>query len=186
MTIPGFDVTGTGGLVGLNAGVLWNVGSTVAIGPRIGWIGSNVSGKTERPPASPNFDYEALMRNMFYAELFVRFAGFTTDNSAPRPVDRVFFNYNYYATASLGVAQVQNQVTGTSGAFRVVDSYTAIGVTASAGLGVPIFQSSGGVTIDLTGQYRVTFVPQVEVNLPGKVGNDFWAQGLSFGLEFRY
>jgi hypothetical protein len=184
MTIPGFDVTGTGGLVGLNAGFLWSVGATVAIGPRLGWFGSNVNGKTERPPASPNFDYEVLMRNIFYAEALVRFAASAT--SDPRPVDRVFFNYDYYATASLGVAQVQNQVTGTSGAFRVVDSYTAIGVTASAGLGVPIFQSSSGVTIDLTGQYRVTFVPQVEVNIPGKVGNDFWAQGLSFGLELRY
>lgn len=186
-TIPSFDVSGTGGLVGVNAGILVNIpGSTVSIGPRIGWIGGNVSGKTERPPASPFFDYEVKTLNAFYEEAFIRFAGFTPASSSPRPQDRVFVNYNYFVTASLGLAQVQNQVIGTSGAFRVTDTYTANGVTASIGLGMPVFRTDNGVTVDLTGQYRVIFLPQVEVQIPGKVGNDFWMQGLTFGVDFRY
>jgi hypothetical protein len=38
----------------------------------------------------------------------------------------------------------------------------------------------------LTGQYLAVFLPPVEVSIPGKATNDFWQQGVTFGLEFRY
>ena len=191
-TTPNFDVNGTGGVFGVNAGFLVDIpGTAVSMGARFGWLGSNVSGRTEHPPASPFFDYEVKTRNTFYQEVLVRVpigsgALRVAEDASPRPQDRVFLNYNYFATASLGVAQVNNEVIGTSGAFRVTDSYTRTGATVSIGLGMPIFQTPGGVTIDLTGQYRAVFLPAVDVNIPGKVGNEFWQQGLTFGLDFRY
>ncbi len=178
--MPSFDARGTGFNFGLNAGVLIDIpGTSISLGPRIGWLGGNVPGSIANPPASPGFIYDVKTLWTFYQEAVVQF---------PVPIggpvrSPVLFPF---ITASVGIAEVKTQVTGTSGGFQVTDSVTRTGLTFTGGFGVPIAQSIDATAIDLYLQYRAVVLPSTDVNIPGKVSTDYWAQGIDFGLRFRY
>ena len=187
--IPNFGVGGSGFVGGVTGGVLFDLpGTTLSIGPRFGWQGGNMSGSTANPTASPFFVYDVKTKSVFYREALISIpiqresAGFEKTFLGPGGTTlRMPF-----VTASVGVAEVRTQITGTSGAFQVTDGLTRTGLTFTGGIGIPIQQPIFGGTLDAYVQYRGINLPSGYVNIPGKVNTDFWAQGVNFGLQFRY
>lgn len=187
--VPNFGVSGSSLIGGINGGFLYYIpGTSISVGPRIGWLGGDMSGTTANPPASPFFDYTVKVRSFFYQEAFISI-----------PIQREVFGFEKtfldggasvglkfpYVTASAGVAEARTQITGTSGAFEVTDSLSRTGFTFTGGIGIPIQQSFGG-TLDAYLQYRGTIFSSGAVDIPGKVTTDYWVQGINFGVQLRY
>jgi hypothetical protein len=189
---PPFGVSGSSFVGGINGGVLIDIPGTIfSVGPRVGWIGGNMSGSISGPTASPFFDYSVKTKSIFYQEALV---------SIPIQRELIGFEKTFFepgggqtslrfpfVTASVGIAEVQTQFTGTSGAFQVIDSANRTGFTGTIGIGMPISPVFLGGELDAYAQYRVIALPTATVSIPGQVQiNNFWAQGITFGLEFRY
>jgi hypothetical protein len=175
---PPFNVNGSGFVYGLNAGVLFNIpGTAFMIGPRIGFLGGQTPGSIANPPASPAFIYDVKTLWTFYQEAVVR-----VPINFPMRSPSLF----PFITASAGIAEIKTQVTGTSGGTQVTDSATRTGFTFTGGFGIPVVQTVDGAAVDLYLQYRGTVGGDADVNIPGKVRTNYWAQGINFGVELRY
>jgi hypothetical protein len=190
--MPPFGVSGSGFVGGINGGVLIDIPGTIfSVGPRIGWQGGNISGGISGPTASPFFDYSVKTKSVFYQEALV---------SIPIQRELLGFEKTFvgpggektslrlpFVTASAGIAEVQTQFTGTSGAFQVIDTVNRTGFTGAVGIGMPISPVFLGGELDAYAQYRIIALPTTTVSIPGQVRiNDFWVQGITFGLELRY
>ena len=189
---PPFNVPGSGFVYGVNGGVQIDIPGTIfSVGPRVGWQGGNMSGTTSAPAASPLFDYSVKTTSIFYQEALVsipiqrRLFGFETTFFGPggeQTSVRLPF-----VTASAGIAEVQTQFTGTSGAFQVIDSANQAGFTGTVGIGVPLNQNFLGGVLDIYAQYRFIVLPSATVSIPGQVQIDNrWIQGINLGLQVRY
>lgn len=189
---PPFNVNGSGFVSGINGGFLVPLpGSLVSLGPRIGVQGNFFSGTTSNPIASPLFDYTVKNNWMAYQEAVVQF------NFRYLPLTESLNVHNAplvlpFVTLSAGFAEGTTRIQGATPGFSVTDSFTWVGPTFSAGFGVPLYSIIPpsapvfGGTPFLYTQYRATLAGQNTVNIPGQVRTDFWAQGINFGLEFRY
>jgi hypothetical protein len=188
---PPFSVSGSSFVGGINGGVLIDIPGTIfSVGPRIGWQGGNMSGSISGPTASPFFDYSVKTKSIFYQEALV---------SIPIQRELIGFEKTFFepgggqtslrlpfVTASVGIAELQTQITGISGAFQVIDSANRTGFTGTIGIGIPISQTFLGGEMNAYAQYRGTVLSRANVNIPGMVPIDFWAQGITFGLQFLY
>jgi len=149
---PPFDVHGTLGVVGIYGGLMYMpTGSNVFFGPRIGALFGLGNGGISDPPASPGFTYKVEMPWMFYYEA-----------EAGTVLNGVLGNARLHG--SLGAATVNTRVTGTSAALSVTSSVTRTGLTASAGIDVPVTP-----TVSLGAQFRYINAPSGEVHIPGSV-----------------
>jgi hypothetical protein len=182
---PPFGVSGSSFVGGINGGVLIDIPGTIfSVGPRIGWQGGNMSGSISGPAASPFFDYNVSTTSIFYQEVRISSSGLFPDAGFLGDSIR---GRNITPSVSVGVAEVQTKFTGTSGAFQVTDTVTQTGFTGTVGIGFPISPAFLGGELDAYAQYRVIALPTATVSIPGQVQiNNFWAQGITFGLEFRY
>ncbi len=177
---PPFDVTGSGLVYGLNAGLLVDIPGTIfSVGPRIGWLGGQMPGSTANPVASPTFIYDVKTLWTFYQEAVVQVPlnfGNTMQSSQLFP----------FITASAGIAEVKTQVTGTSGGFQVTDSATRTGFTFTAGIGMPINQTIFGQPVDIYAQWREVLTGSRNVNIPGAVPDNYSNRTFKIGGRIRF
>lgn len=164
-TAPPFSVGGSGFVYGINGGVLFDIpGTPISFGPRVGWLGGNMSGSTANPPASPTFTYSVLTRWAFYEEGMIQWRpGLSILGRTKEPANVVASITRFWM--SMGWAETKTKVTGTSGDFRVSDSTTKTGFTAAVGVGVPIVNTP----LSITAQFRYINVPTANFNIPGVV-----------------
>jgi hypothetical protein len=68
--LPQINFDGSGGAVGVNAGILFNVPNTyVFVGPRVGALFTDLVGDIFNPPASPGATYSTKIENMNFVEI---------------------------------------------------------------------------------------------------------------------
>jgi hypothetical protein len=187
---PNFNVGGSSFIGGINGGFLFDVaGTPISIGPRIGLLGGDMPGSIAHPPASLPFVYDVKTKTLTTYEeaivsILLRGVSFSGGKVRAEPLPQSAWAAIY---ASLGAAQVRTQVTGTAGAFQVIDSATRTGITGSVGVSLPISQNFLGGGLLVYGQYRITALQDATLNLPAPVHIDSgWIQGVTFGLQARY
>jgi hypothetical protein len=177
---PSFDVTGTSLIFDINAGLLIDIPGTIfSVGPRIGWLGGNVTGSTANQPASPGFLYDVKRVWAFYQEALVQ-VPINLGNSTRTPL---MFPY---VTASAGIAEVKLQFTGTSGAFQVTDSPTSTGFTGSIGFGIPIYQASPDGTLAFIAEARTIRTNSFDVTLPGRFKSNYQTNSVTAGFRYQW
>jgi hypothetical protein len=171
---PSFTTSGNGPVYGGFAGVLFPIPNTPAqFGFRAGWEGLNISGKVEAPLASPLSDYTARSTWMFYEE-----------GLAKVPLAK-FDIRGAYLTGSVGLAQMQTSVTGTSGAFSATDNGYRTGVTFTAGVGTLLGTLPNGTGIEGFAQWRGTQWGST-VSIPGSVPISSFTNEVDVGINFVF
>ncbi len=180
---PPFGVQSSGFVGGINGGVLVEIPEThYFVGMRLGWQGSNTSGTTSAPIASPFFDYTVKARSIFYQELMLQIP-INIGAVEPKQFPRAY----PFITASAGIAEAQTQFTGTSGAFQVTDSVTQTGFTGTVGIGMPINQTFLGGAVDVYAQYRLIVLPDTTVSSPGRVHvSSYKPQSVTLGFRYQW
>ncbi|MBI3702928.1 MAG: porin [Rhizobiales bacterium] len=172
--IPNFDVNGTGGVWGVNGGMMFGIpGTPIYLGPRIGILSGGMSGTTSNPPASPTFAYTVARGTAVYGEVEFGTRLRAVFNNVPSGV-RLF--------VSAGAASVKTNVTGTSGGFTVSDSSTNTGFTGAVGVGYEIENTP----LTLTAQYRYINVPSTTINIPGAVPISGNINVFTFGAQWAF
>ena len=168
---PQFTVSGGGLVYGGFGGVLAPIPNTNAhLGFRVGWEGMNISGRIEAPPASPFFDYTVRSTSMFYQEALAKvpLPGFDLRGS--------------YVSGSVGIAEMQTSVNGTSGGFSATDNAYRTGVTFTAAIGTSLATLPNGAALDGFVQWRGTQWSG-PVSIPGSVLVSPFTNEVSVGLS---
>jgi hypothetical protein len=178
--MPSFDINSGGFIYGVNGGFLvpLPMNNGLQVGVRAGLLGGPMTGGISGPVASPRFEYDVKDRWQGYIEALIREEAASPASWLP-PFRTAFF------TASAGVAEVNTQVNGRMGNFSVTDTMTRPGFTFSVGAGMPVTDINGH-PVDVTLQYRGTYVPSGTVNIPGSVGTSAWANAITLGSGIRY
>jgi Outer membrane protein beta-barrel domain len=169
---PPFSVIDTGGVWGVNGGVLFGTGTPISIGPQVGWYGGNISGSTFYPTSG--FDYSVRTRSIVTLEAEATWRLLRIGSSKETmPTDKIrlagethYLPYPKFEGidlhVSLGAASVKTNVNCSCGTS---DSSTTTGFTGAVGIGAPI----ANTPISLIAQYRYINVPSSNVYIPGRV-----------------
>jgi hypothetical protein len=167
---PPFTVYGSGPIYGGFGGMLFPIpNSNLQLGFRLGWEGSNLTGKVESPPASPLFDYRVRTSSTFYQDALVKF-------STPFALPSTFF------TGSIGIAEMQTSVNGTSGIFSVTDGAYRAGPTFTAGIGTLLGTLPNGAGVEGFVQWRGSVLGGT-VSIPGSVPFGSFTNEVDVGIN---
>jgi len=167
---PPFTVYGSGPIYGGFGGMLFPIpNSNLQLGFRLGWEGSNISGKVESPPASPLFDYRVRTYSTFYQDAVVKFP-------AAFALPSTFF------TGSIGIAEMQTSVNGTSGLFSVTDSAYRAGPTFTAGIGTLLGTLPNGAAVEGFVQWRSSLLGGT-ASIPGSVPFGSFTNEVDVGIN---
>jgi hypothetical protein len=167
---PPFTVYGSGPIYGGFGGMLFPIpNSNLQLGFRLGWEGSNITGKVESPPASPLFDYRVRTYSTFYQDALAKF-------STPFALPSTFF------TGSIGIAEMQTSVNGTSGIFSVTDSAYRAGPTFTAGIGTLLGTLPNGAGVEGFVQWRGSLWGST-VSIPGSVPLGSFTNEVDIGIN---
>jgi hypothetical protein len=167
---PPFTVNGNGPIYGGFGGMLFPIpNSNLQLGFRLGWEGSNFSGKVESPLASPLFDYRVRTYWTFYQDALVKFP---TTFALPS----TFF------TGSIGIAEMQTSVNGTSGIFSFTDSAYRAGPTFTAGIGTLLGTLPNGAGVEGFVQWRGSVFGST-ASIPGLVSITSFTNEVDVGIN---
>jgi hypothetical protein len=180
---PNFDVNGTGGLWGVNGGVMFGIpGTSFYVGPQVGFLSGGMGGTTADPPASPASDYWAN-------KAFIQFAGFTFGRASSfydfysgAFLDAIFHGTIFARPSldvNLGAAIVKTNVNCSCGASA---SSTTTGFTGGFGINFPIVNTP----ISLTGQYQYINVPTNDLYIPGRAPISGNINIFKFGAQWAF
>jgi hypothetical protein len=187
---PGFDVSGTGGVWGVNGGVQFGIpGTPISIGPQVSYYGGNIGGSTFYPTSG--FDYSVQTRSIVTLEAEATWRLLRIGSSKETmPTDKFrlagethYLPYPKFEGidlhVSLGAASVKTNVNCSCGTS---DSSTTTSFTGAVGIGAPI----ANTPISLIAQYRRTNVPSSDVYLPGRVPIDGHINMFTVGAQWAF
>lgn len=147
-TTPDFNVTGSGGFIGVGGNVLFGVpGTNLSFGPSVGVYLGNQSGSTFYAPSGGTY----TPRTGSIA---------TYDLMANIRVDQAWGMF-----ATVGGASVRTSVSGTGPGFDAKDSNTTWGWAVGGGVKIHL----PNMPIDMTVQFTHIDVPTTNYNIPGMV-----------------
>ena len=157
-----FNVTGNGGVIGVNGGFLFNTqispfpGSVILVGPQFGALFGNTGGTISNVAG---FDYTTKTDESFWAEIEVKLR---EKRDIRHAAAGLAVGWVYDSSVSAGVVRRYESIIGTSGAFTVTDSAATTGFTASLGVGFPITDN-----LEMFGRARGFWYPSTVFNIPG-------------------
>jgi hypothetical protein len=174
---PGFDVSGPGGVWGVNGGGQFGIpGAPISIGPQVSYYGGNIGGSTFYPTSGSDYSVKTRSITTLDANFDFRLGhNFNlSQNSMITP-----YASDFHAFLKFGVASTFKQVDCSCGAS---DSSRKTGFTAAAGFGVGI----ANTPISLIAQYRYISVPTTNVNIPGMVPIDGHINMFTVGAQWAF